>query len=135
MQVQFYNQEKKYSTFVELLKNVPNAERLHFLVSPSVTGYLQQLNGVIPEVLNSLGKQFLPFKNFKFEIVDSDVKYKSAHRVAINFFSEPMRWHDTIGEQLLVSETEGEKMEDGDMTHLLSLQPSLSIYSLKEEAQ
>ena len=134
MQVQFYNQEKKYSTFVELLKNVPNAERLHFLVSPSVTGYLQQLNGVIPEVLNSLGNQFLPFKNFKFEIVDSDVKYKSAYRVAINFFSEPMRWHDTIGEQLLVSETEGEKTEDGDLTHLLSLQPSLSIYSLKEEA-
>ena len=30
MQSQFYNQEKKYNTFSELIGNVPSSEKLHF---------------------------------------------------------------------------------------------------------
>ena len=39
MQAQLYNQEKKYSSFSELIQNVPAAEKLHFLVSGAVVGY------------------------------------------------------------------------------------------------
>lgn len=53
LQAQFYNQEKKYNTFAELLTHVPDAEKLHFLVSPAITGYLKQLNGKVPDILNS----------------------------------------------------------------------------------
>ena len=134
MQSQFYNQEKKYNSFAQLLLNVPASEKLHFLVSSSVIGYLQQLNGLIPDVLNKLGRHFLKFKNFRFEIINSDIKDRSAHQVAINFFSEPMTWYDTIADHLLVSEINGEKTEDGILTHLVSLDAFISIYSLKEAA-
>jgi hypothetical protein len=134
MQSQFYNQEKKYDSFAELLINVPASEKLHFLVSAAVIGYLQQLNGIIPDILDKLSWHFLKFKNFRFEIINSHIKDRSAHKIAINFFSEPMIWHDAVSDHLLVSSVDGEKTEDGLLTHLLQLQPFLSIYSLKEEA-
>jgi len=133
LQSQFYNQEKKYTSFSELLINVKGAEKLHFLVSAAVTGYLQQLDYKIPDILNNLGKHFLVFKNYQFEIINSDIKTKSRHQVAINFFSEPLIWHDTLNNYLLVSPVNEEKNNDGLLTNLVQLQPFLSIYSLKEE--
>lgn len=133
MQSQYYNQEKKYSSFSELIRNVSGAEKLHFLVSAAMVGYLKQLDGVIPDILNNLGKHFLTFTDYRFEIINSDIKSKTSHQVAINFFSEPQTWHDTIDSYLLVSPLNGEKNVDGILTHLVQLQPFLSIYSLKEE--
>ena len=69
MQSQLYNQEKKHTSFAELVINVPAAERLHFLVTASVIGYVQQLNQVIPEIVDNLGKHFLRFNNYRFEII------------------------------------------------------------------
>ena len=133
MQSQYYNQEKKYSSFGELIQNVPGAEKLHFLVSAALVCYLKQLDGVIPDILNNLGKHFLKFTGYRFEIINSDIKNKTNHQVAINFFSEPLAWHDTVGGYLLVSLLNGEKNEDGFLTDLVQLQSFLSIYSLKEE--
>lgn len=133
MQVQFYNQQKKYNSFGEIILQEPSAEKLHFLVSTSVTGYLQQLKGTIPGILNSLGRHFLQFKEYKFEIINSDIKQKQAHQIAINFFSEPMKWIDTVGDYLLVAEMPPQQTADGELTHLLQLKPFLSIYSVKEE--
>lgn len=133
MQSQFYNQQKKYSSFGELKQNVPGAEKLHFLVSAAIVGYLKQLDGVIPDILNNLGKHFLKFTGYRFEIINSDIKNKANHQVAINFFSEPLAWHDTLGGYLPVSPLNGEKNEDGILTDLLQLQSFLNIYSLKEE--
>ena len=128
MQAQLYNPDKKYRTFGELLQHSPGAEKLHFLVSAAVIGYLQQLRGTVPDIVNNLGKHFLKFNRYQFEIINSDVLDKTRHQVAIHFYSEPMIWHDSIGDYLLVSEhteTEGEVL-----THLVQVQPYLSIYSL-----
>jgi hypothetical protein len=131
MQAQLYNQEKKYSTFGELIAYVPNAEKLHFLVSGSVVGYLKQLNRKVPDILNNSGKFFLPFSNYKFEIINSDIKDKSKHQVAVNFMSEPLTWYDTIGNQLLVA-LDTTPVNDEILTEQFAMQPFLSIYSLKE---
>lgn len=132
MQAQFYNQEKKFKSFGEILMHVPAAEKLHFLVSASVTGYIQQLNGIIPDVLDNLGKHFLHFTNYRFEVINSDLYDKSVHQVAINFFSEPMKWFETIENYMLISSAVTNN-EEGVPTHLLELKPFLSICSLKEE--
>jgi len=132
LQAQLYNQEKKYTSFSELIAHVPNAEKLHFLVSASVVGYLRQLNGKVPDILNNAGKLFLPFNGYRFEIIHSDIRDKSKHQVAINFISEPVTWYDTIGDQLLVSVT-NEKEGDGEiLTDMFSMQPFLSIYSFRK---
>jgi hypothetical protein len=133
MQVQLYNEGNKYKSFGEVLHHNPQAERLHFLVSAAATGYVQQLGGKIPNVLDNLGRHFLTFKQYRFEIINSDIEDKHKHQVAINFFSEPVQWHDTVGTYLLISPLHAEINGDGRQTHLLELMPFLSIYTLKEE--
>ena len=130
LQSQLYNQEKKYTSFGELAHNVPGAEKLHFLVSAAVTGYLKQLNGIVPDIVNALGMSFIPFNNYRFEIINSSMNDKTKHQVAVNFYSEPLTWHDTINNQLLLS-IPG-KCENGEiLTELLPMQPFVSIYSIK----
>ncbi|MGN7987810.1 hypothetical protein ACTJKC_10745 [Pedobacter sp. 22226] len=130
MQAQFYNQEKQCTTFAEMLVNVPDAEKLHFLVSASITGYLRQLNGIIPDVLDNLGRRFLTFENFKFEIINSDINEPEKHKVAINFFSKPLVWHDTIDNLLLVSQFKATDEEEV-LTNLFQVQPFVSIHAIK----
>ena len=132
LQAQAYNQEKKYTSFADMLAQSPNAEKLHFLVSASIVGYLRQLNGVVPDIVSSTGKLFLPFKSYRFEIVSSDIRDKSKHQVAVNFMSEQLVWHDTIGDKLLVS-VAGEKQAGAELlTETFAMQPFLGIYSLQK---
>lgn len=132
MQSQLYNQEKKYNTFSELINNIPAAEKLHFLVGVAANGYIKQLNEKVPDIVNNLGKLFLPFKNYRFEIINSDAKYKAAHQVAVNFYTTPLIWLDTVGNQLLVALNAGDNNDGVLLTEMFSLQPFLSIYSVKE---
>ncbi len=133
MQAQFFNQEKKYNTLAELLQYVPGSDKLHYLVSTAAISYIRQLHGKVPDVVNNLGRIFLPFENFRFEIVHSDVRDKSKHQVAINFYSDQLVWHDTVGALLLVS-VPGRKENDETLTDMFSLQPFVSIYSLQQTA-
>jgi hypothetical protein len=130
MQAQLYNQEKKYTSFSDIITHVPAAEKLHFLVSAAVIGYLQQLHGKVPDLLNNLGRLFLPFKNFRFEIINSDIKDRTKHQVGLNFFTDHLVWHDTINNQLLLSIPGN--TENGELlTELFTLPPFVSIYSIK----
>lgn len=131
MQAQYYNQENRYQSFAQLIREVPGADKLHFLVSSAAYGYIQQLKERIPDIVNALGKQFLTFRKFKFEIINSDIRNKAAHQVAVNFFSEELIWFDTIGNSLLVAENETAGVETV-LTNLFVLQPFLNIYSVKE---
>jgi hypothetical protein len=133
MQFQLYNTENKYHTFSRLSAAIPAAEKLHFLVSTAVTGYITQLQNKIPDIQNTLGKIFLPFHLYRFEIIDSDIRDKKEHRIAIIFYSEPLQWLDTIGEHLLISlNTESNTDKDMAQTELVKLQPFMSIYSLQK---
>lgn len=131
LQAQNFTPENRYRSFGEILHYVPGAERLHFLVSGAVTGYVQQLSERMPDILNNLGRQFLRFNRFQFELINSDLQDKSKHQVAINFVSAPLRWHDTVGQFLLVSEAAVAPVAGELLTHLVQLQPFLSIYSIQ----
>lgn len=133
IQSQLYNPEGKFHSFAEILRKNHAAERLHFLVSAAVTGYLKQLDGRIPGVADNLGKHFLDFRQYRFEIINSAAENKAIHQVAINFFSEPVVWHDSVGDFMLVSKKGAAETADGTLTHLIQLQPFLSVYSLKEK--
>lgn len=131
LQAQLFSQAGKYRTFGELLHHAPGAEQLHFLVSAAVRGYVQQLNGWVPDVVDNLGRLFLKFSQFQFEIINSDLLDKARHQVAVSFYSEPLLWHDTVGSYLLVSEAAAEPQPTGEtLTHLFQLPPFVSIHSL-----
>ncbi|RAK70586.1 hypothetical protein [Hymenobacter edaphi] len=133
LQAQTVDPARQYRTFGQLLQHAAGAERLHFLVSAAVRGYLQQLGGLVPDIVDNLGRRFLPFSQFQFELINSDLQDRSRHQVAVNFYSEALRWHDTIGTYLLVSVAAARPAAPGAglPTHLLALQPFLSIHSLQ----
>lgn len=130
MQSQYYNREKKYSLLSDIIHHDPSAEKLHYLVSAAAVGYLKQLNGLIPGIANNQGKPVVPFKNFRFEIINSDTKNKELHEVAISFFSEPLLWYDTLGDYLLIS-TQTDNVEEVYETELIEVQKMMNIHSIK----
>ncbi|MDO7846888.1 hypothetical protein Q5H92_11010 [Hymenobacter sp. M29] len=132
LQAQNFNPENRYRSFGEILHYMPGAERLHFLVSGAVTGYVQQLSERMPDILNNLGRHFLRFERFQFELINSDLQDQSKHQVAVNFVSAPLHWHDTVGPFLLVSEATAVPAAGEVLTHLVQLQPFLSIYSIQK---
>jgi hypothetical protein len=131
MQAQYFNPEKKYRTFGELLHYVPGASRLHGLTSGAITGYLQQLGGVVPDVLDNLGRRFLKFDKFQFELINSDLLDPGKHQVAVSFFTEPLVWHATVGAYLIVSPAGAPGAEAPAPVHTFQLQPFLAIHTIQ----
>lgn len=131
MQGQLYSNGGTLPAFSQMKTASDRAVQLHHLVSTAVIGYLRQLGGVIPDLHNSLGQSFLSFDQYRFEIVASHLKQQEQHQVAITFFSHPLLWHDTIGEQLLLSGTKQAEGGAGYETHLFKLPPFTGIHSLQ----
>ena len=130
LQAQTVDPAGQYRSFGQLVQHVPGAERLHFLVSAAARGYLQQLGGLVPDIVDNLGRRCLPFSQFQFEIINSDVLDRGRHQVAINFFTDPLSWHDTVGSYLLVSTVAGPQPDGSTRTLQVALQPFLSIHAL-----
>lgn len=131
MQSQRFNESGKYSSFSEMLHNNPLADQLHFLTSAAAAGYVKQLNNKMPDVQNTLGKTFLPFSNFKFEIINSDTKDITKHRVAVNFYSEPVQWITTVGNTMIIAVNNA--VENGELlTDTFAVPSFVSIYSIKQ---
>lgn len=130
MQAQFYNQQKKHTTYKQLIDDVPGANKLNFLVSAAIIDYLKELNDQVPDVVNNLGRSFLRFKNFQFEIIQSDITSSASHAVAIYFMSQPLIWHDTVGDQMITSEN----YNDDNCEMIINqfrLSENLGIYTLQ----
>lgn len=126
MQVQRFDPDGRCTRFSELVRQVPESRQLHFLVSTSVANYLKQLQDLVPDVLDNLGRRFLHFKTYRFEIIDSAIHDPRIHRVSISFISEPLWWLDTIGEYVLLAEPSD--ATTGPLpTKLFKLPPYVSI--------
>ena len=132
MQAQRYDQAGQYQTLAELLAQVPGADKLHYLTSRAAVGYLKQLDQRLPDVVDSLGSRWVPFTEFTFEVLASHLHRSDAHRIAIVFYSDPLLWLDTIGDQLLLATADQQPaLQAGQFisTHLLTLDSQLSIWT------
>jgi len=135
MQAQQFDQQKKYGTFQEMVKNIPSADQMHYLVSTAAVNYIRQLNGLFPDVLNVLGKRCIPFENFKFEIVESHIKNKDQHKVSICFYSDALTWIDTIDNQLLFAagdQTEALYRGQALETEMVLWRSNLTVHSFQQ---
>lgn len=133
LQAQYYNQGNTYFTYAELLKFSKGADKLPYLVSAAITGYLTQLNEKVPDIMNNQGKTFLVFKKFNFEILAADIRQSASFKIAINFYSELLTWVDTIGNYLVLADGTAQASEGYLTTDLVQIQPYLNIHSLKME--
>jgi hypothetical protein len=103
MQAANYNQQTKETLFTNLLHQNPNAIKLHDAVSTAAIGYLQQLKGIIPALADAHAKEIIPFKNFKFNIIQSDMIDIKQHKVEIIFISEPVTLIDVFNNHYLIA--------------------------------
>lgn len=130
IQVQNYELHKQYTAYGDLIYHNPRAKELNARVRPSISGYIQQLGNVMPDILNNLGRRFLRFNRFQFEIINSHLDLKENHQIGISFFSESYFLNEIVGNYLLITQSENDNEEK--LTELVQIQPYLSIYSIKE---
>lgn len=134
MQVQAYNSENKYKIFSEVLASNPKAGSLHYKVGFSIGLYIRELDNKIPGLKDSLGHSSLMFSAHTFEIVESDITNKSAHKVAITYTTDILTLLDNAGEYLLLAS--GDQSENASKhaveTFLLRIVPNLSIVEYQE---
>jgi len=128
MQAQGYNQDSRFTTFGQLVNNNPKANSLHYKVGFAIGLYVRDLNNIIPVLKDSLDKTVVPFATYQFEIIDSDITNKTAHRVAITYTSHTLLLLDTVGEYFLLSRDEkANGVNEPAETFMLKMQPGLSI--------
>ncbi|HYV94387.1 MAG TPA: hypothetical protein VE978_21625 [Chitinophagales bacterium] len=131
---QVYNQEKKFKTFQEMKANDGKANSLHYKCGFPVIPYVDLLKNEIPGLKDNT-LQPIKFKTWQFQIIDSDINTKLAHKVSITYYTDVFSLLDNFGEYLLLaygdkftdaSETPGKPLED---TFMLRLVPQLSFSS------
>lgn len=132
-----YNQQGGASLFTDIIKQNAAAQKLHYLVSVAAVGYIRQLQGVIPGLLNAHGKIIVPFKNFKFNIIESDITNCKLHKVEIIFISGPIICIGFFNSHYLIAAAdkqqelnEGKEVE----TEMIPHSDQLSIYSIIKAA-
>lgn len=126
MQHQLYNsKENEKSTFRELLAENDKAEKLHYLVGIAAHSYIEQLNGKLHRIPDVLGKNFFPFENYRLDIVNTDIRDNSKHKIGLTFYSPVLTLIDTIANCYLVSQS----LETGVglETLMFAFQPNLAI--------
>ncbi|MBS1509296.1 MAG: hypothetical protein JST86_00530 [Bacteroidetes bacterium] len=134
MQAANFNQKTKDTLFTNILAHEPRAAQLHQMVSTAALGYIRQLEGIIPELLTVHGKALIPFKNFQFNIVQSDMIDSRQHKVDITFISEPLTLIDTFNHHFLIAiGDKSREWVDGKeiLTELIPQSGALGIYSVQ----
>jgi hypothetical protein len=76
---------------------------LPFKVSFAIAGILGSLNGQIPGLRDTLHIRTIPFIRHRFELLASDVKDPSVHKVSIIYLTDTLTLFNTIGDTLLVT--------------------------------
>lgn len=130
MQSQLYiDDANPWITFKQLVSSNEKAEQLHFFVSMAAHPYLLQWKGLIYPMPDVLGNNYLPFQNYRLDIIDSSVKDKNAHEIGIAFYSPLLTLVDIIEGHYLVSTNEN--IYEGVETTMYKMPPRLSIVYCK----
>ena len=132
MQAANFNQQNKATLFTNIVKENPRAEQLHGAVSTAAIGFIRQLGGIIPGLVNVHGKTVVPFKNFKFTVIESDMMDSKLHKVEIIFISEPLTLIGAFNNQYLIAPGDKQtELNEGKevITELVPQTNQLSIYS------
>lgn len=104
MQQQLYNSaENPKTTFRELLHENEKAGKLHFLTGMAAEPYISQLKGNIYQLPDALGNSYLPFVNYKLDIINTDINDSSRHKIGITFYTPLLLLIEIIDGHYLLS--------------------------------
>jgi len=124
---QVYNPGNKIRTFSALKASDSRANALQYQISFETGHLVDRLNKKMPALTDNIGNH-ITFDVARFELLESDIFEMSAHKIAIEFITEPFTLCATIGEYLVLTKGKiltGEPAE----TFTVKMQPNLSIVS------
>ncbi|WP_315817246.1 hypothetical protein [Paraflavitalea speifideaquila] len=129
LQAQRYNKDNQLTSFQAITAHDPKANSLHYKVGFAIGLYIQELNGLIPDLWDVQQLIAIPFSTHQFEIVDSHFIDKREHVVAITYTTNALVYLGNVGDQMILSFDEPAKAAPGTWmnTFHLPLQPGLSI--------
>ena len=129
IQQQSFSKGQELFTWESIRNTFPKSNpTLPFKVGFSIAGVLSSLNNKIPGLMDTLGLSPIPFLQHRFELIASDVKDRSAHKVSLLYLTDSINLYAIIGDQLLLG-------LEPPQTFLLNMQPGLSIISYIESEQ
>lgn len=130
---QAYNAEGKYNTFQQMVAHDSRANSLHYKAGFPIAPYIELLQKNIPILKDNMDNS-LPFDTYQFNILDSDISKRDAHKVSITYVTGIYTWVDTIGDYLLlaVGDATGKIAAEMIDTFLLKTTAGLSISSYRQ---
>lgn len=128
LQSQAYNPDEAFSTFAEMVEQQPKANSLHYKTGFAVGLYIQSLANLVPGTWDTLGNMQLSFERHQFKIISSSIHDRQQHKVAILYYTAPLRLHRVIGDYLLLG------FNDTTDTFTLKLNGDISICNYSEES-
>ena len=131
---QEYNVEGQFTTFEEMMKNETRASSLHYKCGDAVKEIVRSLNNKIPTLYDTLGRPNITFKEYEFEIIQSDIQNIEKHMVAITYTTSELILLNTFGNYLLLSKGNNFQNSSKDCldTFTLELKETISIVQCKE---
>ena len=89
----------------------------------------------MPSLKNNAGKN-IEFNTWQFELVDSDIRNRSRHTIAINYYTDTITVIETLGEyMLLASGDRSDNLTDIPECFVLKIQDGLSITKFQQLSQ
>jgi hypothetical protein len=129
---QAYNTERKFRRFSEMMHHDGRANSLHYKLSFPVLPYMELLQKRIPLLQDNAGKYVL-FDKWQFELIDSDIRNKAAHKMAIIYSTEIITVIETLGEFMLLAYGDrSESITDVEDCFVLKMQDKLSITKFQQ---
>ncbi len=102
MKSQVYNPDGKFTTFSQLKANDGRANSLHYKSGFGVAGFIKQLKQTMPGVHDTFGRA-LAFDTYQFEVTESDITDKSAHKVAIHYITDTLTMFGFAGNCMVLA--------------------------------
>jgi hypothetical protein len=100
---------------------------LPFKVSFSIAGLLRSLDKKIPGLMDTLNMKPIQFVNHYFQLLESDSKDPSAHKISIIYLTDTLIWFGNFGDRLLLAENHSGS--GPTQTFFLKIEERLSIVS------
>jgi len=130
-----YNLDRKFNTFREMVNNDGRANSLHYKLSFPALPFVEQLQKKIPSLTVNAGKNIV-FNSWQFELIDSDIRNRSQHTIAINYYIDTITVIETLGEYMLLALGDrSESFNDMADCFVLKMQDGLSITKFQQLQQ
>jgi hypothetical protein len=123
IQRQSFSKGLEIYAWEDIRRSFPKSDpALPYKVGFAVAGTLTAQNHRIPGLADALGDYSIPFDRYHFHLIASDARDRTTHRVSITYYTGDLTLLETLGDQLLLTQTPPQTLQ-------LKLQPGLAIIS------